>query len=57
MAGFAFGAVALFGENMSKKTDEQRLKELQARIDKRKKIDEHRKAIETARKALKALRG
>jgi hypothetical protein len=38
------------------KTDEQRLKELQSRIDKRKKRDELKKTIATSREALKKLK-
>lgn len=34
----------------------ERLKALQARVDKQKKIDEHKKAIEDNKKALKQLR-
>jgi hypothetical protein len=38
------------------KTDEQRLKEIQARMDKRKKAEEYKKTISSARDALKKLR-
>lgn len=40
-----------------KRSDEQRLKELQAKIDKRKKADELKKTITASRDALKKLRG
>lgn len=39
-----------------RKTDEDRLKELQARIDKRKKMADAKADLEKARKALNALR-
>lgn len=41
---------------MAKKSDEQRLKELQAKIDRRKKADDFKKQISTARDGLKKLR-
>lgn len=39
----------------TKRTDEQRLKELQAKIEKKKKREELRKQINTAREQLKKL--
>lgn len=41
----------------ARKTDEQRLKELQTKIDRRKQATELRKTIETAKANLAKLRG
>jgi hypothetical protein len=42
---------------MAKKTDEQRLRELQAKIDRKKKLEEAKKAVEAAKAVYAKVRG